>query len=442
MRRGVRVSIGLPVFNGENYIRDAIDALLDQTFTDFELIISDNASTDRTREHCLAYAAADRRIRYVRNDRNIGGSANYGRVFALSSGEYFQWAAHDDVCRPEFLARCVEALQRDPSVVLAYPRTRTIDAAGTPGKKWEPRPGLASPVLHQRFREALRPPDGLGSLFRTPTFPLSGLIRSSVLARTLLFGRSPFPDLPLLAELCLYGPFHEVPEFLFFCREHQQRSMRADDELEPRQMVEWSDPTGARKVIFPVWRLLGEFLRRIHRAPIGNAERRRCYARALAWAWASRQDLARDLMAAGTHLPAVGPLLERTRAKRVVSRWLRRHREAARDIEARIPAQETVILADECSLEPRFFTRWRTLPFTERDGQYWGPPPDDAVAIHELDRLRRAGAHYIVFGWTTFWWLDFYAEFHRHLRSRFPCTLENDHLVVFDLRHDKQAGLP
>lgn len=241
MRRGVRVSIGLPVFNGENYIRDAIDALLDQTFTDFELIISDNASTDRTREHCLAYAAADRRIRYVRNDRNIGGSANYGRVFALSSGEYFQWAAHDDVCRPEFLARCVEALQRDPSVVLAYPRTRTIDAAGTPGKKWEPRPGLASPVLHQRFREALRPPDGLGSLFRTPTFPLSGLIRSSVLARTLLFGRSPFPDLPLLAELCLYGPFHEVPEFLFFCREHQQRSMRADDELEPRR-------TGARAI--------------------------------------------------------------------------------------------------------------------------------------------------------------------------------------------------
>src|SRR5436190_12174806 len=92
------VSIGLPVFNGERYLRQALDSLLGQDFQDFELIISDNASTDRTAEICRAYVAKDRRIRYYRNESNIGSAPNYRRVFELARGEFFKWCSHDDVC--------------------------------------------------------------------------------------------------------------------------------------------------------------------------------------------------------------------------------------------------------------------------------------------------------------------------------------------------------
>ena len=112
-----KVSLGLPVYNGENFIAQAIESILAQTFTDFELIITDNGSTDRTPKICEAYAARDRRVAYSRNPENLGAAPNFNRAFALSSGRYFKWVAHDDLIAPEFLARCVKVLDNDPSVV-------------------------------------------------------------------------------------------------------------------------------------------------------------------------------------------------------------------------------------------------------------------------------------------------------------------------------------
>src|SRR5262249_36899823 len=125
-----RVSIGMPVYHGEPFLKEALDSILAQTYSDFELIISDNASTDRTQEICTAYAAKDKRIQYSRNDKNLGAAKNYNRVFELSSGEYFKWAAHDDICAPDFLVRCITVLDQDPSVVLCYPREIGIDEQG------------------------------------------------------------------------------------------------------------------------------------------------------------------------------------------------------------------------------------------------------------------------------------------------------------------------
>jgi hypothetical protein len=76
----------------------------------------------------------------------------------------------------------------------------------------------------------------------------------------------------------------------------------------------------------------------------------------------------------------------------------------------------------------------RAIPFLEQDGQYWGRPEDDETAIRELERLRLAGPAFLAVGWPAFWWLDFYTAWHRHLRSNFRCVLENERLVVFDLR--------
>jgi hypothetical protein len=104
------------------------------------------------------------------------------------------------------------------------------------------------------------------------------------------------------------------------------------------------------------------------------------------------------------------------------------------DLAALLPPGAVLILADEDCYRDRLTADRPVLPFLERDGQYWGAPPDDDTAIRELERLRRSGASFLAFAWPAFWWLDCYAGFHRHLRCQFRCALENDHLVVFDLR--------
>ena len=125
-----KVSIGMPVHNGEKFIRRALDSLLDQTFTDFELIISDNASTDKTPQICLEYAANDKRIRYYRTDVKIGPVPNFNRVLRYASGRYFMWAAHDDRWESSFVERLVQSLDKNPQAVLAFCRFVNIDEDG------------------------------------------------------------------------------------------------------------------------------------------------------------------------------------------------------------------------------------------------------------------------------------------------------------------------
>ena len=128
-----RVSIGLPVYNGDNYLKEAIESLLFQTFEDFELLISDNASTDQTGNICRRFAEQDQRIKYVRNVENLGLTRNFNQVFTLSVGEYFKWADHDEVFLAAFLLRCVELLDQ----LLCYARTIPTDAKRHLGKEWD-----------------------------------------------------------------------------------------------------------------------------------------------------------------------------------------------------------------------------------------------------------------------------------------------------------------
>ena len=124
------VSIGLAVYNGEKYLKKALDSIITQTFTDLELIISDNFSTDNTQQICEQYASQDERIRYYRNNKNIGAPRNFNRAFELASGKYFKWAASDDVLAPDFLRKCVAILDKDASVVLCHSITGRIDENG------------------------------------------------------------------------------------------------------------------------------------------------------------------------------------------------------------------------------------------------------------------------------------------------------------------------
>jgi len=263
-----RVSIGMPVYNGERYLAAALDGLLAQTFSDFELIVSDNASTDATPAICARYAARDGRIRYSRNAVNIGGAPNFRRVFHLATGEYFMWAAHDDIHAPMFVGRCVEVLDHDPTVVACYPRVRVIDADGTVvGDDTTHLPRIGSPHPHERFGDLVR--------WDYKCYEVLGLIRAAVLRMTPLIASFIASDTALRAELGLRGRFHEIPEYLLFNRDHSERSTRALAQHHLRGA--WFDPALAGKRVLPHWRILAEYVRCVRRVPLSRGERLRCY---------------------------------------------------------------------------------------------------------------------------------------------------------------------
>jgi glycosyltransferase involved in cell wall biosynthesis len=287
-----RVSVGLPVFNGERYLEEALDSLLGQTYGDFEVVISDNASSDATPQICQVYAKRDSRIRYYRNDANLGGAANFNRVFRMCRGEYFKWMGHDDVCRPEYLERCVTVLGREAAVVLSYPGQIFVDERGG---FIERRPyGLNTSLVErdERFRAVIHLSQATPAIF--------GLMRRAVLAKTQLIGKYAAADKVLLAELALHGRFHEVDGDLHLNRQHPMRSTVV---YPTRQlMVRWFDPANTANIVFPNWRLVREYGRAISRAPLGRRERMRCRLHLVGWLRANRRRLAKDLYVAGKEL--------------------------------------------------------------------------------------------------------------------------------------------
>jgi glycosyltransferase involved in cell wall biosynthesis len=219
-----RVSIGLPVYNGERFLSEALDSLLAQTYQNFELIISDNASTDATESICRAYAASDQRIRYYRNEENLGAARNFNRVFKLSTGELFKWAAADDICMPTLLARCLEVLDCNADAVLACTKTGFVDEFGKSLALQDPGWNLQMELPHERLREIIY----TGRLVN----PYYGLTRSHSLSKTRLLGSYPGGDYRLLGELSLVGKFIEIPDCLFLRRIHTGASSRNSGDVE------------------------------------------------------------------------------------------------------------------------------------------------------------------------------------------------------------------
>ncbi|MCE5276571.1 MAG: glycosyltransferase family 2 protein [Planctomycetaceae bacterium] len=219
-----RVSVCIPVYNGEAFLSQAIESVLAQTFTDFELIISDNASTDGTADLCRRYAAADRRIQYSRNSVNVGGPENYNRLFHMARGRYIKWLADDDLCAPEFLQQCVDVLDSQPHVILCYPSTKVIGAHGQE-LNVAATPCFVDPQdIIRRFRHFLNPV----GIAHNPVF---GLIRRQALEQTFLFRKHLCSDRCLMAQLALMGEFHELPERLLVRRKHDRNISNSPQDL-------------------------------------------------------------------------------------------------------------------------------------------------------------------------------------------------------------------
>ena len=204
------VTVGIPVHNGERWLGEAIDSVLAQTYDDFILSILDNASTDKTQAICKHYAAQDQRVRYSRNDTNIGVFANYDRVFENSSTRYFKWASSNDVCGMRFLESCIDMLEANPDVVVAYPRTALFDQQLEDAEPYEDGLCVNQDSPAERIA-ALLANLKLNNLF-------NGVIRSDVLRKTRLNRAHTGSDIDLVAELSLYGKMIEVPDLQFFRR--------------------------------------------------------------------------------------------------------------------------------------------------------------------------------------------------------------------------------
>jgi glycosyltransferase involved in cell wall biosynthesis len=257
MGRVPRVSIGIPVYNGERFLEGALNSILGQTYRDFEVVICDNASTDKTESICREYMRKDSRIQYFRNEENLGAAFNYNRVFELSRGQYFKWAAVDDVIAPDMLRKCVEILDKDPSVILCYPQTTIIDGDGKVLTEYEDGLNLPSDSVLSRFRVAVKATRECNAVF--------GVIRSVVLKGTALIGNYPGSDRALLGELTLYGKFFEIPERLFLRRQHPQASS-CNKALVDQQ--EFFDPKTKGNVFMFVWRHLWENFVAVWRMPV------------------------------------------------------------------------------------------------------------------------------------------------------------------------------
>jgi glycosyltransferase involved in cell wall biosynthesis len=278
------LSVGLAVYNGEPYLEEALESIRTQTFQDFELIISDNASTDRTGAICEEYARRNPRVRYHRNATNIGGANNENQTFRMSRSKYFRWAAHDDVCAPELFERCIAELESRPELVLCYSQVIAIDEHGQLGRLIS-RNHASSDLPYKRFRAMATASD-----FCEETY---GIIRSEVLARTRLQQNYTASDRTLLSELALYGPFYEVQEPLFFKRFHPKNVY-----TDWRARMAWFDDGFEGAIKLPFWIQFFDYLETIRRVPLTRQEKLSCYLSMLGWLRTFGKNMAKDVAVA------------------------------------------------------------------------------------------------------------------------------------------------
>jgi glycosyltransferase involved in cell wall biosynthesis len=277
------ISIGLPVYNGEKYLIQAIDSVLNQTFTDFELIIVDNASNDATQKICLDYIRKDSRIKYYRNHLNVGGPRNYNIAFELSSGKFFKWAAHDDILAKDYLEKCVQVLNSDSSIVLCHSKVGCIDQNGSLVGNYDDRTldKINSYKPHERFADLISQ--------RNTCWAIHGLMRTSCLEKTSLHGDYIDGDRNLLAELGLMGRIYEIPEHLFFRRDHpgaytSTYYSKVVEVIDYRkQLAWWTGKPSKAIIVLPHWKNMFEYFKSINRVRLKISERFLCYRELSRW---------------------------------------------------------------------------------------------------------------------------------------------------------------
>jgi len=301
-----RLTIGLPVYNGEKYLSESIESLLGQTYENFELVISDNASTDNTQSICRQYMEKDSRIRYIRQPRNIGLIPNENFITKQAKGEFFKLAAHDDLYASGLIKRCVDALDENREAVIAQGWEARIDADGAVTGGLYYSVVADSPSAPERFRSMLF--DGWDDY----TY---GVIRTAALRRVHPVGSYHMADRTINVELSLQGPFCLIPEWLYFRRTHPEGTTTP---YTVRTRCAYQDPRRANRFMHPAIRLYGEYfwgyISAINNASLSSADRLKCYGYFVRWlaartlpvaSRAARRETLRDESALLAHVPDI-----------------------------------------------------------------------------------------------------------------------------------------
>lgn len=278
------VSIGIPVYNSEKYLEETLKSILNQGFQDFEIIISDDGSTDSTPGICRTYERKDSRIHYYASETNNGPGWNYNHVLGLSAGKYFKWQAQDDLLKPDFLEKCVEVLDTCPDVVLAYSLVVEINQRGHQTKDID---------LTRIHNDHIRPSIRLRSMLVRGKYlgcEIFGLMRMDDLRKVPRNPSCAHGDLMFMCYLVVHGRFYKIPEPLFQFRIHPEQSMQTLPThmkgLKKRRLfpfsgplpaTDWWDPSKKGKVDFPTWRFYWRIFNFVQRYPMPIAEKLRCH---------------------------------------------------------------------------------------------------------------------------------------------------------------------
>jgi Glycosyl transferase family 2 len=300
------LTVGMPVYNADRFLGKALDSILSQTFTNFELIISDNASTDRTDEICRKYATEDRRIRYYRNSRNMGAGWNHRRVYSMATGKYFKQAAHDDFCRPTFFETCIRALEKDPGLTVAYTRTQVVNADGEFLENYECSMNTDHDDPVVRFADLV--------LVGHRCFQIFGIHRRSALQKLPPQGSFAHADRILLAQLGLLGRFYEAPERLFISTRHdgqsvwtmptrtESKSFRLTRKPGTLPSLDWWDPSRSKAITFPELNAFRKYCESIRDSPLTLSQKTRAYGVMTRWVAKYRRRLMGDIVLAADQM--------------------------------------------------------------------------------------------------------------------------------------------
>jgi glycosyltransferase involved in cell wall biosynthesis len=221
------VSIGMPLYNDEDFLEESLNSLLNQTFSNFELIISDDASTDNSSEICKKYKDNDKKIKYYRNEKNLGEIANFNKALSFAKGKYFMWASGHDIWKPSFIEKCVEKLESEPSAVACTTFYNHVDTKGNFIKR---NTRVFNTINNSKFVGFIK---AIWILFDPVIY---GVIKTKELKKTRGYLYVLGPDHVVRVELSLFGKFTQIPEPLFSFRKKRKEDTKQADE---RRLKSW-----------------------------------------------------------------------------------------------------------------------------------------------------------------------------------------------------------